>query len=172
MQGAIFYTSKYGSTAQYAEWIGEATGLPVFSVDDPRADPAEYDFLVLGSPVMHYKLSIRKWLKRHAEQVRSKPTLLFTVSGAGAGPKLDGWVADSFPGSLMSQMEHVALRGRWRREQLSRWDRMTLLMAAMVNRDRQARREELEGFDYMDRSSIAPIVEMVEAFSAQSVGSG
>lgn len=172
MNGAIFYTSKYGSTAQYAEWISEATGLPAFAVDDPRADPARYDFLVLGSPIMHYKLSIRKWLKGHAEQVRSKPTILFTVSGAGAGPKLDGWVADSLQGSLMSQMDHVALRGRWRREQLSRWDRMTLLMAASVNRDRQARKDELEGFDYMDQSSIAPIVEMIESLSAAEVASG
>ena len=28
MKGAIFYSTKYGSTAEYAGWIGEATGLP------------------------------------------------------------------------------------------------------------------------------------------------
>lgn len=161
MKGAIFYSTKYGSTAEYAGWIGEATGLPAFDVKDPRGDPADYDFLVLGSSVMQYKPSIRKWLKEHAVHIRSKPTILFTVSGAPAGLKLDGWIADSLPDSLISHMQHVALRGRWRRAELTRWDRMILLMGAMTNRDSQARKEELEGFDYMDKSSIAPIVDMV-----------
>ncbi|MGI9615700.1 MAG: carboxylesterase family protein [Acidimicrobiales bacterium] len=164
--GAIFYSTKYGSTAQYATWISEASGLPAFSTTDPAGDPTDYDFLVLGSPVMHYKLSIRKWVRANAAHVRTKPTVLFTVSGAPSGLKLDGWVADSLPNSLVSRMQHVALRGRWRREDLTRWDRMTLLMAAAVNRDPQARKEELEGFDYMERSSITPIVQMIETLSS------
>ena len=166
MNGAIFYTTKYGSTAQYARWISEATGLPMFDVAGSSRSPADYDYLVLGSPVMFYKLAIRKWLKANADHIRSKPTILFTVSGAPAGLKLDGWVADSLPNSLVSRMQHVALRGRWRREELSRWHRITLLMGALMNRDPQARKEELEGFDYVDKSGITPIVEMIESLSA------
>ena len=168
MNGAIFFSSKYGSTEEYAGWIGEATGLPVYSVTDPRGDPAEYDFLVLGSPIMHYKPSIRKWLKRHAGHIRSKPTILFTVSGAPAGLKLDGWIADSLPNSLVSHMHHVGLRGRSRRAELTRWDRMIQVMGGLMNRDPQARKEELEGFDYMDKSTIAPIVDMVTEFQSSS----
>ena len=48
MNAAIFYSGTYGSTAQYANWIGDATGLPVFSID-LNADPAAYDVLVLGN---------------------------------------------------------------------------------------------------------------------------
>ena len=29
MNGAVFYATKYGSTAEYAKWIGDATGLPI-----------------------------------------------------------------------------------------------------------------------------------------------
>lgn len=168
MDGAIFYSTKYGSTAAYAGWIGEATGLPVFDVKHPGADPTEYDFLVLGSSVMHYKLSIRKWLRRNAEHVRSKPTVLFTVSGAGGGVKLDGWLADSLPDSLLSQMDHVALRGRSRGLELTRWDRMIQVLGGLKNRDPQARKEELEGFDYMDKSSIEPIIDKVRQLQSGS----
>ena len=56
MKGAIFFSTKYGSTAQYANWIGEATGLPVFNVKDADADLSTYDFLILGSPILYYKL--------------------------------------------------------------------------------------------------------------------
>ena len=117
---------------------------------------------------MHYKLSIRKWLRRNAEHVRSKPTILFTVSGAPGGAKLDGWVADSLPDSLLSQMDHVALRGRSRRAELTRWDRMTQVIGGLKNRDPQARKEELEGFDYMDRSSIEPIIDKVRQLLSSS----
>ena len=47
MKGAIFYSSKYGSTAQYAQWIADATGLPIFDTKHSQADPANYDFFVI-----------------------------------------------------------------------------------------------------------------------------
>jgi len=64
---------------------GGRPDFPVFDVVEGRGDPADYGFLDVGSPVFYYKLRIRKWLHRHAEVIRSKPTILFTVSGAGAG---------------------------------------------------------------------------------------
>ena len=40
--GAIFFSGMYGSTEQYAQWIGEATELPVFDIKDTHADPSKY----------------------------------------------------------------------------------------------------------------------------------
>lgn len=161
MNGAIFFSGKYGSTAQYAKWIGAATGLPVFDVRDAHADPAAYDFLVLGSSVITYKLSIRKWLKRNLANIEHKPVLLFTVSGAPAGPKLDGWVAKSLPAHLIAQMEHVPLRGRLDPSTVGWWTRLILRIGAWKNDDPEAKKEELEGFDFMDESAIDPITRFV-----------
>lgn len=36
MKGAIFFSSKYGSTAQYAHWISQATGLPAYDINITR----------------------------------------------------------------------------------------------------------------------------------------
>ena len=161
MKGAIFYASKYGSTAQYARWIGEATGLPTFDVGQARARLSEYDFLVLGSPIIYYKLVFHKWVKANLAPIMSKPTILFSVSGAGAGSKLDDWIAKNLPAKLISHMQHVALRGRQNPRDLTWYDRMMLIIAGLKNRDRDAGREELQGFDFMDKSSIQPIVEMI-----------
>ena len=90
MNGAIFFSGKYGSTAQYASWIGEAIGMPV---------------------------------------------------------------------TLISSMRHVALGGRQKPEELSRWDWLILIIGAWKNKDPEAKREELEGFDFVDKSSIKPILE-------------
>lgn len=162
MNGAIFFSGQYGSTAQYANWIGEATGLPVFDVKDRNADPSKYDFLVLGSSVIVFKLTIRKWVKANWNSIENKPVILFTVSGASAGPKLDGWVADSLPKDLVACMEHVALRGRMNPKELPWWTRLILRIGAWNNKDPEARKQELEGFDFMDKSCIEPVLKLVQ----------
>jgi len=169
MKGAIFFSSKYGSTAQYANWIGEATDLPVFNIKDDKTDLSTYDFLILGSPIIYYKLSIHKWVKRHLQKIESKPIIFFSVSGAGAGPKLDGWIADSLPEDFILKMDHVALRGRQIPEELTLYDRIMLKIAGMANKDPQAKKEELEGFDYMDKSSIEPILKQIEHYKLSAV---
>lgn len=169
MNGAIFFSGKYGSTAQYAQWIGEATSLPVIDIKDPNADPSKYDFLILGSSVLFFKPTIRKWVKANLTLINSKPTVLFTVSGAGPGPKLEGWLANSLPKSLISRIKHFGLRGRMNPMELSWGLRQIMKIGAMINPDPQASKEERLGFDYMDKSSIEPIVELVGQFQASEV---
>lgn len=166
MNGAIFYSSLYGSTAQYAHWISEATGLPVFNVKDTRADPAQYDFLVLGSPIIYHKVFNHKWVKRRGSSLANKPIIFFTVSGAPAGAKLDGWIADSLPADLISRMNHVALRGRSNPKEHTWWDRIMLIIGSMKNPDPVASKEELNGFDFMDKASIEPLVELIQHYTS------
>jgi len=170
MNGAIFFSGQYGSTAQYAAWIGEATGLPVFDVNDTNAtnpDLSSYDFLIIGSSVIIHKLTIQKWVKRNLFNIENKPLMLFSVSGAGAGSKLDGWISDSLPQDLISKMEHVALRGRLDHKKISWWTKLILTIGAWKNNDPIAKKEELEGFDFMDKSSIEPIIKWVQQFQSK-----
>lgn len=167
MNGAIFFSGQYGSTAQYSDWIGEATGLPVFDVNDANADPSKYDFLILGSSVIIHKLTIQKWVKKNLASIENKPVVLFTVSGASAGPKLDGWITDSLPADLISQMEHIALRGKLDHKEISWWTNFILTIGAWKNDDPVAKKEELEGFDFMDKSSIEPIQKLVQQYQSK-----
>ena len=158
MSGAIFFSGQYGSTAQYSDWISEATGLPVFDVRNTKADPADYDFLVLGSSVIIHKLSIRKWIRRNLGTLENKPTILFTVSGAPAGDKLDSWIANSIPESLISKLQHVALQGRLDHRDIGWFTKLILRIGAWQNADPEAADQELHGFDFMDKASIGPIL--------------
>ena len=170
MNGALFFSSKYGSTAQYANWIAEATGLPVFDIKETNVDLSKYDFLILGSPIIYYKLLNRKWVNAKWSIIKSKPIILFTVSGAPGGDKLDAWITNSdLPKDMTSKMKHVALRGRQIPKELTLFDRTMLRIAAMKNPDPIASKEEREGFDYMDKSSIEPIVKLVEQFQSGEV---
>ena len=168
MNGAIFYASKYGSTAQYARWIGEATGLAVFNVDN-APPPESFDFVVLGSPVIYYGLLIEKWVSEHLGALEERPVVFFSVSGAGPGPKLDAWISESLPKSFVAHMHHVALWGRQDPKDLTIYDRTMLIIDGLKNPDRRVGRQELKGFDFMDQESIAPVVEMVRGLQRRDV---
>ncbi|MBO0323243.1 hypothetical protein J0X14_13120 [Muricauda sp. CAU 1633] len=162
MKGAIFFSGKYGSTEQYANWIGEAVGLPVFNINDAQANPSNYDFLILGSSIIYFKLTIRKWAKKNLATLTGKSKVLFSVSGAGPSEKLERWVSNSFPSELLSQIEHIALRGRLDHSKVSWGVRLMLWIGSLMNPNPDASRDERLGFDYMDKSSIEPIVRLIE----------
>ncbi|MEO0339928.1 MAG: flavodoxin domain-containing protein [Bacteroidota bacterium] len=169
MKGAIFFSGKYGSTEQYSKWIGEATGLPIFDIQDDQADPAQYDFLILGSSILYFKLSNRNWVKANLNTLKGRAKVLFSVSGAGPSKKLDRWVANSLPGELLYQMEHIALRGKLDHTKVSWWIKLILWIGALFNPDPDGRKDERYGFDYMDKSSIEPIVRKIQEFQKEVI---
>jgi len=161
MNGLIVYASKYGSTREYAHWTAEATGLVARDFRDGHIEIKNLDFLVIGLPVIYHRLFGGKWVLRNLDALLQRPLILFTVSGAPAGEKLDTWIANSLPRSLIDHMHHVALRGRQNPKDITFFDRMMLIIAGLMNPDRQASREELHGFDFMDIDSIQPIVDQI-----------
>lgn len=162
MKGAIFFSGKYGSTEQYANWISEATELPVFDIKDNNSDPAKFDFLVLGSSILYFKLSNRHWVKKNFTKLDGKVKILFSVSGAGPSDKLDKWVANSFPRKLLSQVAHIGLRGKLDHSKVDWLVKLMLYLGSLLNPNANASKDERYGFDNMDKSSIAPIVRLIE----------
>ncbi|MFL0356058.1 flavodoxin domain-containing protein [Erythrobacter sp. GH1-10] len=162
MNGAIFYLTRYGSTAEYAGWIAEDSGLPAFDLDESPPPLSGYDFIVLVTPIYYYKPLILPWLAVHLAEMRDKPVVFVTVSGAPAGEKLDGWLRKYLPPEFHARMHHVALRGRQDPRDLGWFPRLMLQIAAFFNPDKQAAKEEAEGFDFVDRTSIAPALALIE----------
>ena len=167
MNGAVLYATKYGSTAEYADWIGAASGLPVFNVGKEDVDPEKYDFLILATPVIYYKLLITDWVQKKLSKLNGKSIIMVTVSGAPAGPKLDAWIGDSLPTDFVANAKHVPLRGRQIPRELTWFDRAMLIIAAWKNPDPVASEEELKGFDYMDKDSIAPVVALANEYKSR-----
>ena len=77
-------------------------------------------------------------------------------------------MAKSLPVELPSQADQVALQGRLNHDDVSWWLRIPLKVAGLVNRDREAGKEEMHGFDHMDEASIQPILELVASHHATS----
>lgn len=163
MKAAIFFSGKFGSTEQYSQWLSEATGFPVYDLTEQSYDPEDYDLLILGSSIIIGKLSITKWLKAVWPRIKSKPIVLFTVSGTEPGhPNLKKWLNDSLSEEILEPIHYVALRGRLNPQELSWWTRLLLKLGSWAEKDPDTKKRMAEGFDYMEKANIKPILEWVE----------
>ena len=164
MKAAIIYSGKYGSTRQYADWLREETGIPVFPALKKVPDLADLDFLILGSSIVVGAPTLKKWLFRHWDAIRHKPVLLFTVSGTEPGhPDLISWLNIHLSPEMLAHFKYVPLRGRLEVKALPWWVRTLLKLAARMSKDPEAGRRMIEGFDYMDRDSLKPILDWIAA---------
>lgn len=164
MNGAIFYWGERGSTAQYAQWISEETGLPVFDTNKTQTNPADYDFLILGSSVIMMKMPIRKWVRANWYGIKQKPMLLYSVAGAHADdPLFETWLQNSYPADLIERAPHFVLGGRLDLSKFSWWMRIFMKIGAYTKPTEEKKRDMLEGFDRVDKDSITPIVQWAMA---------
>ena len=162
MKGAIFFTGKFGSTQQYAQWISEHTSFPVFNLNQENPDPTDYDLLVLGSSIMIARPTIQKWLKAFWTMIKDKQIVLYTVSGTKPGhPDLQKWINNSFSKEILMHINHIPLRGRLNLNELPWFTRFRLKIGAKVEKDAEAKKRMKEGFDYLVKSNISPILKWV-----------
>ena len=160
MKAAILYSGKFGSTRQYARWLGEATGLPVFNLREDPPEPWNYDLLILGTSIIIGKPTIARWMKKHWPMLWGRKLLLFSVSGTAPGhPDLTAWMHRHLGEEIMSQVEYVPLRGRLDLEEVPWLIRGLLKLAAGASKDPDTKKRMSEGFDYMDRGSLRPILD-------------
>jgi len=164
MKGAIFFTGKFGSTKQYAQWISEATGFPVFDLNKEIPDSTDYDLLILGSSVFIGKLTISKWAKSNWKIIKDKSIILYSVSGTEPGhPDLKKYITDSLPKEIIQRIKYVPLRGRLIMDKLPWWTRLILRIGSLGEKDPDTQKRMTQGFDFMEKSNIEPIIKWVRS---------
>lgn len=160
LRGAILFMGKFGATRQYAEWIAEATKLPLFDLDKEEPDFTKYDFYILGSSIYIGQLYLRNWLKEHWDIMKKKPALLFSVSGSPAGhPDLEQALDVSLTPEMREKLDYVPLRGRLILQDLPWYLRWMLKFASRLQKEEEAAHRMRYGFDYVERRNIEPILE-------------
>lgn len=77
---AIIYTSKYGSTEQYAKWIAEATGGDLFVQKSCKAkELIDYDVILYGGAVHAGGILGLDFLKKNISKLEGKKIVVFAV---------------------------------------------------------------------------------------------
>ncbi len=133
MTGIVIYQSRYGSTKQYAEWIGEETGFRLFESRNPSIS-WDADTIVIGCPLIAFKPALAGWLAKHAEKLAGKRVFLFTTSGADpAKQPVRELVEKAVPGAVKKGVRVFPLAGRFDFRTLSGGHKLMIRIAASFN---------------------------------------
>jgi menaquinone-dependent protoporphyrinogen IX oxidase len=167
MKGLVIYKGRYGSTKQYAMWIGQQLELSVASTDHfPPDELSKYDYFIIGSSVYIGKLEIRNWLKRKFRVLQNKKIFLFQVAGAPVEDKekREGFNKASVPQAILSNAECYYFPGRMIIRNLSAFDRFMLKMGARLTKDPVEKENMLTEFDNVKKENIEPLVKAVKNY--------
>jgi len=111
MKGLVVYSGTYGSTEQYANWIGESLGIPLRRAKDVTvAELSAADYLVLGSSVHAGRLTMAGFLRRWWPAIAQKRVLFYTTSATPPAQRerLEGYLAACLPERLPTHSYYPA----------------------------------------------------------------
>ncbi len=137
MRTIIIYASKYGSTRQYAEWLGNETGYPIFNIKDIQADIIkDYQRVIVGSSVHMGRLDISSWMNKHWHLMEDKPVILFSVNGTPPEQKeeLQKILEFSLPKHILENVNYFPLQGRLIYAELNFWHKLLVKMMKKMDK--------------------------------------
>ncbi len=172
MPALVLYKSKYGSTKQYAEWIGEALQAPVRSIDSVQeGELKEAGTVIIGGYVWVGKITAAPFLQKHWNILQGKRVALFSVSGSKPDdPEVQKYVEASLPADIHAAIRFFPLWGRHGkldlRDRFMMWFPRTALRSKVrsgkTEAEREKARQDLAAItdmsDHVKRSAVEPIV--------------
>ena len=162
MSGVIVYSSSYGSTKQYAEWIRDETGFPMFE-SNARSIPWEAKTVVIGCPIIANKPFLLGWMQKNWDKLRDKNVILFTTSGADpeAEPVAD-WIHSSLTEEMRKTIRAFPLPGRFQFSQMSTAHKAMLRIGAVVMRSAEIKHQIKNPVDGVSRDRLAPLLAVLK----------
>lgn len=168
MKGLVIYKGKYGTTKQYAMWIGQELQLSVASADRfPINELPKYDYYILGSSVYIGQLEIRNWVKKNFKLLQNKKIFFFQVAGSPPEQieKRESYNKASLSPDILKKIQVYYLPGRMIMRNLSAWDRFMLKMGARLTKDPVEKKKMLTDFNDVKKETIDPLVKSVRNFT-------
>ena len=159
MSGIIVYRSSYGSTKQYAEWIHDETGFPVFESRDDSI-PWDADTVVIGCPIIANKPTLLGWMQKHWHQLKRKNVILFTTSGADpATEPVKEWIDKALPATMKDHVAVFPLAGRFEFAKLGRMHKAMMRLGAILLRSEEIKNQIKNPIDGVARENLTTLLQ-------------
>ncbi len=158
MSGIIIYRSSYGSTKQYAQWIHEDTGFPMFDSRD-KAISWDADTVVIGCPVLANKPFLLGWMQKHWEKLHDKNLVLFTTSGADpASEPVKDWIEKALPSQMKANIKVFPLAGRFDFAELSGMHKLMMRIGAVLLRSEEIKNQMKHPVDGVSHENLSDLL--------------
>ena len=170
MNGLIVFKTRYGATAQYAQWLSSGLRLPSFTPAEITDGQLEQcDCIVAGTSIYMGQLLLRSWLQQKAVLLRSKPLYLFVVGGSIATDiQQQVSVRNALPDVLKGNCHLYFLPGRIAVGKLSWKDRFFLKLGAWLEKDPIKKKTMGKDMDQVKKENLALLTIAVDSLFANS----
>ncbi len=148
MKGIILYKTQYGTTAQYAQWLSEDTGLKAIPLCEAVPEEVKAcDLIVIGSHIKIGQIQAADWIKTHWNWLKDKALILFSVSGSYANKKQQREALEiSLPEDMIGEFTYFSLPGKLDKKKLNFWDRIIVFLGSKTIPDEEAKERMKHGW--------------------------
>jgi menaquinone-dependent protoporphyrinogen IX oxidase len=171
----VIYTSKYGGSKKYAEWITADLQADIFEAKSFDINNfANYEMIIFGCGLYAGQLSLKNLLAKNFEQIKDKKLAFFTV---GLENPSDATVKEKilsqFSQEILKKTGVFCFRGAINSDNLSFVHKQGLNMLKFILSKKKPEelsaqeKEILSAFDkksvdFTDKNAILPLVQFVK----------
>ena len=172
MKGIILYSSKYGATKRYAEWLADDTGFDCVETKNAKiGDVCTYDTIILGGGLFASRVAGISFLKKNIDKLSGKKIIVFCD---GVSPYDEHYISQLVELNMKGLPEGIPLvycRGIWNPKDLRFLDSKLCGMLRKALKKKDPSEYEVwekalvetgdELIDWTDKSYLKPILEMI-----------
>lgn len=165
MNGAVIYSSKYGSTQQYAEWISESMKMKLLNANRINvADLADINLIIFCSPVYFGKLLISKFINKNSKVWAGKKIYLLVVAGIeeNAAVNVKSYVELNFKPDFQKQLKWFYVGGGMNINKLGFMEKLVVKILRKIVKDPLEKKKLEEGYSMVDRKKLEPIIDIIK----------
>ena len=170
MKGIILYTSKYGATKRYADWLAAESGFDCIETKNAKIeDVIQYDAIILGGGIYASGISGLSFLKKNIEKLQGRKIIVFCDGASPFDEKAFQQIIDYNLKGPLSGLPCFYCRGAWDMDRMNFADRnLCRLLQKIVAKKKTGDYEIWEKAlleagnkkcDWTDKAYIKPILE-------------
>ena len=124
MKGIILYTSKYGATKRYADWLAAESGFDCIETKSAKIeDVIQYDAIILGGGIYASGISGLSFLKKNIEKLQGRKIIIFCDGASPFDEKAFQQIIDYNLKGPLSGLPCFYCRGAWDMDRMNFADR-------------------------------------------------
>ena len=172
MKGIILYSSKYGATKRYADWLAEATGFDCIEAKKAKIeDVKQYDTVIFGGGIYASGISGISFIKKNMPHLQGKKVIIYCDGASPFEEKAFQQIIEHNLKGSLAGLPCFYCRGSWDPDAMSFVDRnLCRMLRKAVSKKKPEDYEVWEKAlmeagdkkcDWTDPSYIEPILKAV-----------
>ncbi len=168
---ALVYTTKYGHTKQYADWLKEELDIEVKTINTfNAAQMLSYKLVIFASGVYNDKIQIMDFIKKQGTSINPSRIMIaavtwFTNESEDAKPKL---IEDNYPENFKNVVPLVILNSGINKKQINVMEKAQITAASLaINKHEERTSDDINALaiikGYADQTSKDNIKYLKEA---------